>query len=128
MVVALVLGLDGIPGDGLMYVEKDSHAVGNILLALSGALVGFAGVEKGFDEAFCEDDCSDAEGPSAGALITVGGSALLVSYIWEIAGGISGVNDFNRKLMPDSQKVFDRVRPTLVVTGNGAYAGFRVVF
>lgn len=130
--VAVVLGLDVIPGDALFYAGKPGQAIGNIGLFLGGAAMIYVGgvfvvatalgsmCDEGYE---CKQNTSDRWMGGVGAGMLYGGvAALLGSVIWEIAGGISGVNAHNREVR-QQRSAISNIQPIISVAGNGGLVG-----
>src|SRR5262245_40467769 len=94
--LAVVLGLDLVPGDALFYAGKSGQGLGNIGVAVGGLGLAIVGAARAAGAgAGCNVNCDD---PASVTMVTVGLSMYGASFLWDLIGGIYGVSSHNQKV------------------------------
>lgn len=123
--LAVVLGVDVIPGDALFYAGKSGQALGNIGLFLGGTAMMFTGFILALNGICYEgDDCNRNSplGPVGGVVFTTGALALVGSVAWDLFGGVAAVKKHNSDVKK-TQSAISNIQPIISVAGNGGLVG-----
>ncbi len=124
MGIATLLALDPIPGDALFYANKPGQAMGSILLGIPGAFLLGSGIALTSRNSYGPSDDYSQLGS---VLILVGVLFYAPSLIWDAAGGISGVREYNYAIQR-KHSLLERVAPLVAVTDRGGNVGVRIFF
>jgi hypothetical protein len=126
--VAVLLGIDPIPGDALFYAGKTTQGTVNAFLGtLAIASIGYAI----YDNKTCDKKGSEGWCGFGSALLAVfvGAPVYLSTVIWDAIGGIHGVNKHNAEIEQNKKTSFLRTfQPALAVAPGGAFVGAKFTF
>ncbi|MFH1262621.1 MAG: hypothetical protein V1495_04140 [Pseudomonadota bacterium] len=127
MGVATVLALDPIPADALFYAGKSGQGVANFLIGTLGGFLFWAGMYDNLTMSPAEKH--DLSSIGTGVMISFGAILYFPALLWDALGGLAGTAAHNRRVQERTHhSILERVRPTLAVTQNGAFAGAQITF
>jgi hypothetical protein len=119
--VAVLLGLDPIPGDALFYAGKPIQGTINLLLGGGSAVMFFGGISEYYR---CDKASFGCGYKKIGIVLFA--IPYVSTLIWDAVGGITGVMDHNDRVR--KQSFLETVHPILTVNNKGAFGGVQVTF